>query len=567
VSGEIPHGTGPKATGNSPDEGNIVIKGRVFEGRYRVGQRLGTGGVGEVYQAEHLRLGRQVAFKVLRPAYASSKKLRMRFVREAQALSVMAHPNIVAVHDFGVAHGMPYLVMELLRGQTLSQRFKGPLIPLDQTLSISAQVLRGLVFAHQQGLVHRDLKPGNIFLEPLGGDALHVRILDFGLAKFVAAEEERNGPQLTLTGMVFGTPAYMAPEQAIGAELDGRADLYALGVVLFEMLTGVRLFTGQREEQMRQQVTSIPPTLAEACPGLPFSQPLEEFVQRALAKERGDRFQDAQEMLSALQRLQTSELSLRYMQGPETVQVGAVSPRESSAQPFDSKLLLAEFQSTCLTLIRHVAKGEKRTIAAVAAAFGLLMGLAGACPLSRCGQDPAPPPPVASGDGVSSSARTVAVTNPATQPASGDQSSPWDIREIPAPFMRARIILAQGAGLPADLAAELRDEVTRRPGDARPLLLLAQDCIHRGPSPECLATYELAHTADERARHDPRMLSDLIELVQVQEVGPAAADLVVQIYGHNALEAVIQALAAPDQDRAARRRLETLRQRLNEAGD
>ena len=204
--------------------------GRKLDGRYEVLGRLGEGGVGVVYRARQVHLGREVAIKVLHQDAAAIPEWRRRFEREAQALSALAHPNVVPVTDSGIDSGVPFLVMELLQGKTLADLLKEGPLPLWRALDIARQLLRGLAFAHGKGIVHRDLKPANVFLQELPDQADHVRLLDFGMVKFL--EKADSGPMadtLTRVGVVFGTPAYMSPEQAKGGPADARTDVYAAG--------------------------------------------------------------------------------------------------------------------------------------------------------------------------------------------------------------------------------------------------------------------------------------------------------------------------------------------------
>ena len=193
--------------------------GRKLDGRYEVLARLGEGGVGVVYRGRQVQLGRLVAIKVLHQDAAAIPEWRRRFEREARALSALAHPNVVPVTDFGIDRGVPFLVMELLQGKTLADLIKEGPLPLWRALDIARQTLRGLAFAHGKGIVHRDLKPANVFLQALPDQADHVRLLDFGMVKFLEGASSRNPAAETLTraGVVFGTPAYMSPEQAKGA--------------------------------------------------------------------------------------------------------------------------------------------------------------------------------------------------------------------------------------------------------------------------------------------------------------------------------------------------------------
>ncbi|MGH9391498.1 MAG: serine/threonine-protein kinase, partial [Vicinamibacteria bacterium] len=221
-------------------------------GPYEILSPLGAGGMGEVYKARDTRLERTVAIKVLPQRLSSSPEMRQRFEREARAISQLSHPHICALYDVGSHEGVEYLVMELLEGETLAARLvKGPL-PVEQTLKFGVEIADALGKAHRQGIVHRDLKPGNVMLTKSG-----VKLLDFGLAKALPSPPGRGqgegrpslptmaGAQnLTQEGTILGTFQYMAPEQLEGGEADTRADLWALGCVLYEMATGKRAFSG-----------------------------------------------------------------------------------------------------------------------------------------------------------------------------------------------------------------------------------------------------------------------------------------------------------------------------------
>ncbi|HVW28312.1 MAG TPA: protein kinase [Polyangiaceae bacterium] len=271
--------------------------GTELDGRYRIEAELGAGGAGTVYRALHLERQVGVALKVLRPELASSAELRQRFAREAQALTALSHPNIVAVVDSGVASDTAYLVMELLEGETLSARLRRGALPVAEALAIMRQLLGALAFVHEQKLVHRDVKPANVFLQR-DGAGIRVRLLDFGLAKFLAPEI--GGPSLTRAGQVFGTPSYMAPEQIAGQTADPRTDVYAAGIVLFEMLAGRVPFQGEASDVLRRHIMEDLPV--EALP--PDVPPgLVQLIKTAAAKTRPGRFADAREMLDELERV------------------------------------------------------------------------------------------------------------------------------------------------------------------------------------------------------------------------------------------------------------------------
>jgi serine/threonine protein kinase len=277
--------------------------GQELDGRYRVDSPLGVGGMGAVYRATHLRLGRQVAIKVLLEQYGSQASFLVRFEREAKALASLRHPHIVSITDYGVAAGLPYLVMELLEGETLAARLRRAPFPPGQVLELSTQILRALSFVHERGLVHRDLKPGNIFLQRLPDGGEQLKLLDFGLAKYTHGDPEWVEQSLTNAGEIVGTPSYISPEQIACESADSRSDVYSMGVLLFEMLSGRLPFEGRPADQLKMHLVAPVPTLAQLCPGYRVSAELEAFLQRAMVKQREARFQDAAEMLNALDAL------------------------------------------------------------------------------------------------------------------------------------------------------------------------------------------------------------------------------------------------------------------------
>jgi eukaryotic-like serine/threonine-protein kinase len=276
-------------------------------GAYRVRALLGEGGMGAVYEAENVALGRTVALKILHPEQARQKDALKRFHREARSASSIGHPNICAVYDLGTLDdGTPYLVMERLVGETLANRIQdGGGLPFEDVIEIVTQVLSGLAAAHEKGIVHRDIKPENVFVATLGGTPFLVKLLDFGLSKLIdplRGENEEN-LDLTRTGVVMGTPFYMSPEQAQGdRNLDARVDLYACGVVLYEAITGRRPFTAPNYNALIVQILSGNPRPArELRPALP--QGFDEVLDRALARSRADRFQTAEEFQRVLESL------------------------------------------------------------------------------------------------------------------------------------------------------------------------------------------------------------------------------------------------------------------------
>jgi eukaryotic-like serine/threonine-protein kinase len=220
-------------------------------GPYEVLSPLGAGGMGEVYRARDTKLNREVALKILPDIFSLDPDRLARFTREAQLLAALNHPHIAAIYGFEESSGVQALVLELVEGPTLADRLKAGSIPVDQALPIARQIAEALETAHEQGIIHRDLKPGNIKLRPDGA----VKILDFGLAKALepafpagadaTASPTITTPAMTRTGVLLGTAAYMSPEQARGHHVDRRADIWAFGCVLFEMLSGRRAFRGE----------------------------------------------------------------------------------------------------------------------------------------------------------------------------------------------------------------------------------------------------------------------------------------------------------------------------------
>jgi eukaryotic-like serine/threonine-protein kinase len=272
-------------------------------GSYEVLSPLGAGGMGEVYRARDVRLGREVAVKVLLSAAPEPAQMK-RFEREARAAGSLSHPNVLTVHDVGTHEGTPYLVTELLRGVTLRERLRQGALPPAQAADTAVQLTRGLAAAHEKGIVHRDLKPANIFLTEDG----HAKILDFGLAHTVPAlagpgdETATEGERLTASGTLLGTIDYMSPEQARGQTADARSDVFALGTVLYEMLSGRRPFARTSAADTLSAILheDPPPLGSGAGPLLPA---LERVVRRCLAKEPASRFQAARDVGYALEAL------------------------------------------------------------------------------------------------------------------------------------------------------------------------------------------------------------------------------------------------------------------------
>ena len=275
-------------------------------GHYRVLSRLGSGGMGEVFRAEDLRLGRQVALKVLPEALAADPAQLARFEREARALAALSHPNIVGIHSIEEHDGLRFLTMELVEGTSLDHAIPRTGFAIDAFLSVAVPIAEALAVAHARGIVHRDLKPGNIML---GEDGL-VKVLDFGLAKLrpeptprPARERDRSTEALTEAGQIVGTVAYMAPEQLEGFEVDHRTDIFSLGVLLYEMATGERPFRGRSSADLMSAILrSEPAPLTTVRGGLP--EQLGRIVRMCLEKDPARRYQSAGDVANELRSLQ-----------------------------------------------------------------------------------------------------------------------------------------------------------------------------------------------------------------------------------------------------------------------
>ena len=285
--------------------------GRAIAGRFEIIRMIGQGGMGTVYEARHRTLPRRFALKVLRPQYTGSRDFVRRFEREAVAASRIEHPNVVYITDFGrTDDGLLYLVMEYLQGAGLDEVLSRTIrLPLNRVLSILAQLADALHCAHDVDVVHRDLKPENILLTEVRGKRDVVKVLDFGIAK--VRMPDRMEETLTRQGQVFGTAEYMSPEQATGDPVDGRSDIYALGCLAYEMITGNPPFVGRPVEVLQAHVHS--PVLAPSVRlrDYPVPSSIDALVLRCLAKEPADRYQSGNELLQSLMRCRGALLGAR----------------------------------------------------------------------------------------------------------------------------------------------------------------------------------------------------------------------------------------------------------------
>lgn len=295
----------PLTVAACPKDGTIIDdtlgEGRKLVGNYEFLEFIGSGGMGVIYKAKNPVLKRLVAIKMLH-SHLMSDVITRRFQQEAEAVSGLSHRCIIAVHDYGVSeHGQPYMVMDFIDGKPLSEILrKGPL-SVEAAINIAIQLAHALQHAHDRNVLHRDLKPSNIMVSDYDCAFPEVKIVDFGIAKIL----ESDSTKVTQTGELLGTPQYMSPEQCQGGELDARSDIYALGCVLFEAITGKPPFSGSSMVSVIvDQISKPARTLSEVRPDMKFPQPLEDLMAKALAKDPADRYQSMKLMLDDLTKVQ-----------------------------------------------------------------------------------------------------------------------------------------------------------------------------------------------------------------------------------------------------------------------
>jgi serine/threonine protein kinase len=313
---------------------------------YRILEKLGSGGMGEVYLAEDTKLGRKVALKLLPPELAESEERRARFEREAKAVAALNHPNIVTLYSVEEAEGLHFLTMELVRGKPISQLVSKAGLPLARFFDIAIPLADAVAAAHQEGITHRDLKPDNVMVTDDG----RVKVLDFGLAKSVrgftgGASSELPTETKTVEGLIVGTLAYMSPEQAQGKAVDARTDVFSLGVVLYEMLTGRRPFAGETPAELLSSIIKESP----AAIGGDVPRRLSRVVERCLAKNPLERYQSVIDLRHDLAEIRE-----------ELQEVRAASPGKRSWKWLPAALIAIAAGAALITLVRRLPERAER---------------------------------------------------------------------------------------------------------------------------------------------------------------------------------------------------------------
>lgn len=315
--------------------------GKELDGRYLIIERVGVGGMGKVYKALQKPINRHVAVKLLHRELTEDVEVVKRFYREAKAASLLSNPHSIVIHDFGQTVGeLLYIVMEYLQGTVLTQEIqeKGA-FTTKRALKITQQICESLIEAHENDIVHRDLKPANIYLSRAAGRSEMVKVLDFGIAKI---SQEIDQTRITKQGILLGTPLYMSPEQVKGLEVDGRSDIYSLGIILYEMLSGSTPFHALTPGNiLLQQITVPPPPILDINPETVLFEELEGIVHKCLEKNRAQRYQNVQALQrdigKALLKLESGDFKpLKPRNGTATKRLGAVDPYQETALSADT---------------------------------------------------------------------------------------------------------------------------------------------------------------------------------------------------------------------------------------
>jgi len=536
------------ASSSSPKDDPLI--GPLLADRYRLSSLLGEGGMGRVYLGEHVLMRKRVAFKVLHRELTQVPEVVARFEREAMAAANIEHPNVASATDFGkLPDGSVYLVLEYVQGNCLRYLIDDGPLPIVRALRIARQIASAVAAAHALGIIHRDLKPENVLLVDKNGDPDFVKVLDFGIAKVPVQEVSERGSirpakVITRVGMIFGTPEYMAPEQALGQYVDARADLYAMGIMLFEMLSGVRPFSADSPIGiLGQQLQGPLPSFAQRAPRVRVPAVLEQLIQRLLAPAPASRVASAQALVAALEdlllllrprstaSLADAPISLHILD-PSTEELLDRLPKSrahatgltaSLAAPPESEASNASTMPAPtyhgLELTDAEASDPNRRVALAAARktsrkWYLLLGLAGTLlagfaalavialrPMHKNTRQPG------------TSANPIAA-QPALSAPAATAATPVELAEA----------TSGGAG-------KLRELAARFPDDPRVLVELAKAQFTVGNAGDCLEAIERAYSLDASVNQDSKLATLLWKIVQKRETSERTLRVLGQGFG------------------------------------
>jgi serine/threonine-protein kinase len=584
---------------------------RALDGRYRLEAQIGAGGLGVVYRATHEKLDKAVAVKLLHAHCGGDPVMRARFEREAKALAALEHPNIVLVTDYGVERDAPYLVMELLEGQTLAECLMDGAIAEQKAHELALSLLEALAYVHQSGLVHRDIKPSNVFLQRLKNGDERLKLLDFGLAKFLLPQAPEPEPGMTRSGAVLGTPAYMSPEQASGEVVDARSDVYAAGVLLIEMLSGRLPFEGDAIEQLRGHLLLDVPPLAKLNPARIAHPQLDAFFACALAKRPSERFADATSMLAALEALPrplfTTDGAAAPARSPEldvpTAPTLAVSSQTTEKDPATtakrsgrrSWLLALLLVALCAVIYQrrsqlpsqaHIEEAAS-TIAEAArnidtSKFDLPDAPAQA-PAPRAERTEAPPAPAlaqnsTAGSNADAQLEAEATHDPVSQTVPGAAEveeltpaiaakpraparNPWR-RPLPRELRELRTAINKNARKADQAVTRLHRYNREHPDDVRGFLLLGSLYAKRDWSTDAISQYQIAYRIDPGSRGAPEILPSALDMIVRGFATSRATRFIESVYRSDALGSVNRAIRLHHDDPRVVARLTSLQTRL-----
>jgi serine/threonine protein kinase len=498
--------------------------GSVLANTYRLDALIGEGGMGAVFKGRDVLQRRDVAIKVLHPDFSRDVELSKRFEREAKSAQRLNHPNCIQIIEFGETQvGMKYLVMQLLEGTELQNIVDGAVEPV-RAVELILQVLRGLEHAHSQGVVHRDLKPQNIFVtrEPDGSQVL--KLVDFGIAKIVAGDGAQE--QMTRAGMVFGTPQYMSPEQALGLDIDPRADLYAVGILLYQLVTGRLPFNSDDPVALiRMQVSTEPPQLPNSVPN-----ELAAVIMRLLAKQKEQRFPDARTVRIALERWRDAVAPKNARNGADplldVVHTGGtdLSGLVSVAKPLPDALRPRPMTLVESMLDEHTLRRRPWFRALVAV---LALGVVGSLVYFVALRDPATTPEPVKDDGKT----TAEAKQPEPkQPEPPRQPEPAPPARGPSAEELAAIDELVTQNKLDEAAKRLADAHAKFPDNAEVRWREASVQAQRGGDPAAaIALYAEALKLDEELAHNLGFHAQVDGLLRRKPVSDAAIDLAVAL--------------------------------------